>query len=103
MFSGRSSPLARNALTQISIKEAEDLTPRLLPPRLLMSHDAVGGRQDDVTKLMRGEQGNDPLLDLVNLDVEPGGDDAALVEASVCSRPSGQPQGYTRGSKHMLN
>ncbi len=48
-----------------------------------MRHDAVGGRQDDVTELARGEQCDDPLLDLIDLHVESGGDDSALVEASV--------------------
>jgi len=36
-----------------------------------------------VTELARGEQCDDPLLDLIDLHVEPGGDDAALVKAPV--------------------
>lgn len=74
---------SKSAKTRTSIKEAKDLPTRLLPPRLLVRHDAVGGRQDDVTELARGEQCDDPLLDLIDLHVESGGDDSALVEASV--------------------
>jgi hypothetical protein len=36
-----------------------------------------------VSELTGREQGYDPLLDLVDCHVEPWGDDAALVEASI--------------------
>jgi hypothetical protein len=36
-----------------------------------------------VTELTGRQQGYDPLLDLVDGDVEPWGDDAALVEAAI--------------------
>ena len=48
-----------------------------------MGHDADGGGEDDVPELPGREEVDDPLLDVVGGDVEPGGDDSALVQASV--------------------
>lgn len=47
-----------------------------------MVHDTVGGGEHDVTKLAGREQIGDPLLNLVDADVEPRGDDTALVETA---------------------
>lgn len=47
-----------------------------------MVHDTVRGGEHDETKLTGREQIGDPLLDLVDADVEPGGDDTALVETA---------------------
>ena len=55
----------------------------MLPPGLLVVHDAGRGGEDDVTELTRGQQIDDPLLHVLELDVVAWGDDAALVQAAV--------------------
>jgi hypothetical protein len=54
----------------------------VLASGLLVVHDAVRGGQDEVTELTRGQNVRGELLDVVEADVESGGDDAALVEAT---------------------
>lgn len=49
---------------------------------LLVVHDTGRGGQDDVTELAGGQETGNPLLDLVQLDVETGGDNTGLVDAS---------------------
>ena len=49
---------------------------------LLVVHDAVGGGEDEVTELTRGEDVRDPLVELGELDIEAGGHDTALVETA---------------------
>lgn len=55
----------------------------MLPTRLLVIHDTGGGGQDDVTELTRGEELDDPLLEVTELDVVARADDTSLVEATV--------------------
>jgi len=55
----------------------------VLPPGLLVVHDAGRGGEDDVAELTRGQQLDDPLLHIAELDVVAGGDDAGLVDAAV--------------------
>ena len=55
----------------------------MLAAGLLVVHDTVGGGEDDEAKLTAGQQVGDPLLHLVNLNVEARGDDTALVQAAV--------------------
>ena len=50
---------------------------------LFVVHDADVGGQDDVTELTRGEDGGGELLEVLELEVEAGRDDSALVEAAV--------------------
>ena len=47
-----------------------------------MIHDTLRGGQHDVTELTAGEQVAGPHLDLVDLDIEAGGDATALVQAT---------------------
>ena len=54
----------------------------MLATGLLVVHDARGGGDDDVAESTGREEVGDPLLDLADLDVEAGRDDAALVEAA---------------------
>tara|TARA_B100000524_G_scaffold192930_1_gene99987 strand:+ start:178 stop:441 length:264 start_codon:yes stop_codon:yes gene_type:complete len=68
--------------TRLLVEEAEDLTSGVLPPRLLVVHDAIASRQNNVAELARRQQVDDPLLDLVVATVEARRDDAALVDAS---------------------
>ena len=55
----------------------------MLAAGLLVVHDTGGGGQDDVTELTRGEQLDDPLLHIAELDVVTGGDDTGLVDTAV--------------------
>jgi hypothetical protein len=55
----------------------------VLPPGLLVVHDTGRGGEDDVAELTRGQQLDDPLLHVAELDVVAGGDDAGLVDAAV--------------------
>jgi hypothetical protein len=46
-------------------------------------HDAVGGGEDEEAKVARGKNVRDPLLELVQLNIIPRGDDTALVDAAL--------------------
>ena len=63
------------------VEEAEDLASDVLSPGLLVVHDTSGGGQDDVAELTGGQELDDPLLEVTELDVVAGGDDTGLVEA----------------------
>ena len=65
------------------VKEAQDLASDVLPPGLLVVHDASRGGEHDVTELTRGQQVDDPLLELVELDVVAGRDNTRLVQSAV--------------------
>ena len=54
----------------------------MLATSLLVIHDTLRGGQHDVTELTAGEQVARPHLDLVDLDIEAGGDATALVQAT---------------------
>lgn len=47
-----------------------------------MIHDAGRGGEDNETELTRGQEIGDPLLDVLELNVEAGADHAALVDAT---------------------
>lgn len=57
-----------------------------------MVHDTGRGGEDDVSELTRGEELDNPLLEVAELDVVAGGDDTSLVETifrrSVYSFPT---------------
>ena len=63
------------------IEEAQDLATGVLPFGLLVVHDAVGCRQDDVPELARRQKVVDPLLHLAGANVKARRDDTALVDA----------------------
>ena len=65
------------------IEEPNDLPGNMLPPRLLMVHDARGRRQHDIPKLTRGKQLDDPFFKVVDAHVVPGRDDAGLVQPKI--------------------
>lgn len=48
-----------------------------------MVHNTLVGGQDDETELTGGEHGVGEVLELVELEIETGGDNTALVEATV--------------------
>ena len=64
-----------------SEEESQDFSSQMLPPGLLVVHDAPGGGQHHVPELSWGQEVIGPLLDVPDGDVEPGGDYAALVQA----------------------
>jgi len=55
----------------------------MLSASLVVVKDTCRGGQDDNAEPTSGEQQVDPRLNLGNLDVEAGGDDTSLVQASV--------------------
>lgn len=55
----------------------------MLSTGLLVVHDTSGGGKDDVTELTRGKKVSNPVLNVVDLDVEAGGDDTNLVKTAV--------------------
>ncbi len=55
----------------------------MLPPRLLMVHNASARREHNVAKLTRGQQLHNPFLKIGDPDIVAGRDDTSLVEAAV--------------------
>eukprot|EP00353_Schmidingerella_taraikaensis_P017671 CAMPEP_0185622594 /NCGR_PEP_ID=MMETSP0436-20130131/59315_1 /TAXON_ID=626734 ORGANISM="Favella taraikaensis, Strain Fe Narragansett Bay" /NCGR_SAMPLE_ID=MMETSP0436 /ASSEMBLY_ACC=CAM_ASM_000390 /LENGTH=163 /DNA_ID=CAMNT_0028264377 /DNA_START=143 /DNA_END=634 /DNA_ORIENTATION=- len=55
----------------------------MLGASLVVVHDALVGGQDDDAELTGGEHGVAEVLELAELQIEAGRDDAALVEAAV--------------------
>jgi hypothetical protein len=68
---------------QCLVKETDDLAGNVLAPGLLVVHDSSGGGEDDVAELTRWEELDNPLLEVVELDVVARADDTGLVEAAV--------------------
>ena len=64
-------------------EKAEDLATSVPAPALLDVDDAGRGGEDNVAELPRGQEVVGPLLHILEGDVVPGGDDAALVDAAV--------------------
>ena len=52
-------------------EESEDLASQVLPPRLLVVHDAPGGGQHHVSELSGGKQIVGPLLNVVDGNIKP--------------------------------
>lgn len=53
----------------------------MLATSLLVIHDTGRGGEDDVSELTRGEELDNPLLEVTELNIVTGGDDTSLVEA----------------------
>ena len=64
------------------VEVAKDLATSVSSAGLLVVHDAVGGGEDEVAELARGEDVGDPLVELGEFDIEAGGHDTALVESA---------------------
>ena len=47
-----------------------------------MGHDPVGRTNENVTKLTRRKKIDNPLLDLIDLDIETGTNDTAFIDTS---------------------
>merc|ERR1719264_1305290 len=67
-------------MVSISEEEPKNLSSQVLPPGLLVVHDASGGGQHHLSKLSGGQKVVCPLLNVIDGNVEPGGDDATLVK-----------------------
>ena len=65
------------------IKVSQNLPTRVLATSLLVVHDACRSGQHNEPELTRRQQVVDPFLDFTDLDVETGGDDTGLVQATV--------------------
>jgi hypothetical protein len=70
-------------ISQNLVEEAENLAGDVLPPGLLVVHDTSRGGENDEAELTRGQQLDNPLLHVAELDVVAGGDDTGLVDAAV--------------------
>jgi hypothetical protein len=64
------------------VEETEDLSTSLLASGFFVVHDTRGGGEYDVSELTRGQEVVDPGFDVLELDVEAGRDDTALVQAT---------------------
>ena len=66
-----------------SVEESEDLSTDVVGSGLSVVHDSLVGGQHDVSELSGGEHLVHELLEVLQLEVESGGDDSALVKSSV--------------------
>lgn len=74
--------LSKKNLIRCLVEVTQNLTTSVAATGLLVVHDTGRGGQDDVTELAGRQETGNPLLELVQLDVETGGDDTGLVDAS---------------------
>lgn len=65
-----------------SIEEADNFSSDVSFSALLVSEDALGGRQNKVSELSGGENVAGPLFELGEKDIVPWRDDSALVDAA---------------------
>lgn len=68
------------------VEETDDLAGDVLATGLLVVHDTSRGGQDNVAELTRWQEADNPLLQVVELDVVAWGDDTSLVEAGDAVR-----------------
>ena len=66
-----------------SVEETEDLTTDLSLSGLVVGDDTLVGGEDDETELSGREDGVAELLEVLELEVESGRDNTALVESTV--------------------
>jgi len=73
----------RTPPSTILVEETNDLSGNVLATGLFVVHNTSGGSEDDVSKLTRWEELDDPLLKVTETDVVSWGDDTGLVETAV--------------------
>ena len=66
-----------------SVEVAKNFTSDAFEGSILVGHDTFVGGKDDDTKLAGGEDGVGELLEVLEGEIEAGGDDTALVDATV--------------------
>ena len=69
--------------SRCSVEETEDLTSDMLGTSLVVVHDTLVGGENNDTELTGGKNGVGEILELSEGEIETGGDDTALVEATV--------------------
>ena len=75
--------LTERGKSHSSVEETENLATDSLSFGFLVVHDALVGGQNHVAELAGGQHGVGEVLEVLQLKVETGGDDTALVEATV--------------------
>ena len=75
--------LNRDDSTLRSVEETEDLATDLLLLGLLMVHNTLVGGEDHETELTGGENWGGEVFEVLQLQVETGWDNTALVETAV--------------------
>jgi hypothetical protein len=68
--------------SNILVEETKNLASNVLSAGLLVVHDTGRGGQDDETELTRGQQLDNPLLHVAELNVVAGRDDTGLVDTA---------------------
>ncbi len=66
-----------------SVEVAEDFASDASFGGIMVAHDTFVGGKDDDTELTGGEDGVGELLEVLGGEIETGGDDTALVDATV--------------------
>lgn len=69
-------------MTNHSIEEADDLSSDVSFSALIVSEDALGGGEDEMSELSGGEDVVGPLLEVGEEDIVSGRDDSTLVDAA---------------------
>lgn len=62
------------------VEETENLSGNVLASSLFVVHDTSGGGEDDVSELTGWQKLDNPLLEVLNLDVVSWGDNTGLVK-----------------------
>lgn len=83
LLSKRNRLLRVFGVANFLVEETDDLAGNVLSPGLLVVHDTSGGGKDDVAELTGRKELDNPLLEVTELDVVAGRDDAGLVETAV--------------------
>jgi len=65
------------------VEKSNDLPSYVLPSRFFMVHDSSRGCENDIAELTRGQELDNPLLEVREADVIARGDDTSLVEAAI--------------------
>jgi type II secretory pathway component PulJ len=68
---------------RLLVEEPNDLACSVFPSCLLMVHDTSRCCENNVAKLTRWQQLDDPFLEILERDIVSWGDDTGLVEAAV--------------------
>lgn len=74
---------AKRLYVESLIHETKNLARNVLPTGLLVVHNTSRGGQDNVTELTGRQQIGDPVLNIVDLDVEAGRDNTNLIETAI--------------------
>lgn len=67
----------------ILVEVAKDFTTGVLATSLLMIHNAITGREDNITKLTAGQQVTGPVFHFPDLDIKTGRNDTTLVQPTI--------------------